>query len=156
MSPQSFAKVTLQCDDIVECEGGNKKGDPSTSCSDACGGDCCKGFNACLGFTGSLCKDGVSCTGKQSCTNSIIGLVKDGCQGLHSCVGATIASVVESCGEERACAAITGKPSIENSCKVWSKTSPYVSSPKLFYLQAVVLNIRLKTHVERANSLKMV
>ena len=39
-------------DAYVDCDGGFVSGDTSTSCKDACAGQCCTGTDACAGFTG--------------------------------------------------------------------------------------------------------
>ena len=62
---------------FVVCENGMVG---SMTCSAACGGLCCTGFNACHSFTGTICKDN-SCSGKLSCVAASSNIVKDGCKG---------------------------------------------------------------------------
>jgi hypothetical protein len=43
--------------DYVDCVDGFLAGDSTTTCADACEGDCCVGLLACDSFTGKLCRD---------------------------------------------------------------------------------------------------
>ena len=53
----------------VDCYGGKVRGDPSTSCDDACNGQCCAGSFACAKTTACIKKDveNPSCIGRYAC-----------------------------------------------------------------------------------------
>ena len=115
---------------VIVCENGNATFiggvavNSSTTCQDACAGDCCVGGNAtkfnftdfnlygrstfyeayspaCDGLTASICQDGFTCMDDDACKDANVGTIFLGCNGSGSCKDAgrngTIGSITNSC-----------------------------------------------------------